>query len=168
MIMIIAITYIFFNLMWYLINSLKLLSEKPQAHLKKSTSPFLLIPPSLKIQKVQVPYLFDKMENFSITDLDKNFYFKKDYTKKNQILQQTAFCYYFWHFLDRLNWQVCFDLCISEIFCLICFCWKTIIYLYHSNIIYILRNLCLITLTNFVFLLNKLKLTHWNLKPSRF
>ena len=35
-IMIIAITYIFFNLIRYLINSLKLLSEKPQDHLKKS------------------------------------------------------------------------------------------------------------------------------------
>ena len=34
--MIIAITYIFFNLIRYLINSLKLLSEKPQDHLQKS------------------------------------------------------------------------------------------------------------------------------------
>ena len=103
-----------------------------------------------------------------ITDLDKNFYFKKNYIKKIQVLQLTAFCYYFWHFLGRLVWQVCFDLCISEIFCLICFCWKTIIYVYHSNIIYILRNLCLITLANFVILLNKLKLTHCNLNLQDF
>ena len=31
--------------MWYLINSWKLLSENPQAPLKKSTPPFLLTPP---------------------------------------------------------------------------------------------------------------------------
>ena len=44
MIMIIAIIFIFFYLMWYLINSWKLLSEHPQDPLKKSTPPFLLTP----------------------------------------------------------------------------------------------------------------------------
>ena len=52
MIMIIAIIYIFLSYV-ILINSWKLLSENPQAPVKKSTSPFLLSP--LKIQKVQVP-----------------------------------------------------------------------------------------------------------------
>ena len=42
MIMIIVIIYIFLNVMWYSMNSWKLLSENYQASLKKSTPPFLL------------------------------------------------------------------------------------------------------------------------------
>ena len=49
--------------MWYLIDSWKLLSENPQAPLKKSTPLFLLTPP-LKIQKVQVPSFLPKLKIF--------------------------------------------------------------------------------------------------------
>ena len=46
----------FFYLMWYLINSLKLLSENPQFPFPWKYSPFLLIPPlPPKIAKVEVP-----------------------------------------------------------------------------------------------------------------
>ena len=57
MVMIVAIIYIFFYLMRYLINSCKLLSENlhsPPYQKKSTPAPFLLTPP-LKIQKVQVP-----------------------------------------------------------------------------------------------------------------
>ena len=63
MIMIIAIIYIFY-LMWHLINSWKLLSENPQAPLKKSTLPFLLIPPHKK-SKISSSALLANIENFS-------------------------------------------------------------------------------------------------------
>ena len=56
MIMIIATIYIFY-LMWYLINSWKLLSENPQASLKKTT-------PTLKIQKFQVPHFWPTLKLF--------------------------------------------------------------------------------------------------------
>ena len=62
MIMIITIIYIFLYSIWNLIKSSKLLSENPQPpppspthpHPKKFTPPFLLNPPSLELQKVQV------------------------------------------------------------------------------------------------------------------
>ena len=51
MIMIIAIIYIFFYLLRYLINRWKLLSENPQPPLNKIHPLFLLTPP-VKIQNV--------------------------------------------------------------------------------------------------------------------
>ena len=64
MIMIIAIIYIFVILcdVWSTIeNYYQKILRLP---LKKSTHPFLLTSP-LKIQKMQVPLHFDKIENFS-------------------------------------------------------------------------------------------------------
>ena len=49
--------------MWYLVSSWKLLSDNPQAPLKKSTPPFLLTPPS-KNSKIASPPLFANIENF--------------------------------------------------------------------------------------------------------
>ena len=62
MIMVIAVIYIFFYLMWCLINSSKLLSENPQAPPEKIHS-LLLTHSPLKIHKVQGP-LFANTRNF--------------------------------------------------------------------------------------------------------
>ena len=49
--------------MWYLMNSWKLLSENPEAPLKKFTPPFLLTTPQ-KIQKLEPPPFLLTLEMF--------------------------------------------------------------------------------------------------------
>ena len=63
MIMIIAIIYIYFYIMWYLMNSWKLLSENPQPPLEKSTPHFFLTS-FPKNSKIASPLLFANIGNF--------------------------------------------------------------------------------------------------------
>ena len=70
MIMIIAIIYIFY-LMWYLINSWKLLSENPQVPTEKIHSLLFTHSPPPENSKIASAPLFTNIENFLGLPIDK-------------------------------------------------------------------------------------------------